>query len=231
MGNSWPGAREEPGRQTSHGAGDTEAALAILKTSRGSQWTEEMEALVEYHLRSTWPGPHPKETQHQWATRLCAIYDDQEPAMRKWLDRRLRALETQGEERRNQAQGGPGEPPRSADGKEPESDPGQPQGSHGEQWAQGRGWSRTWGSEWDGSAENPNRADYHHADARLGKPLGMEHGPHARRPVACERRPGAPEDARRGGRRSTQRPMGSLHQPPAAPGAAGAAADGGEPPA
>ena len=51
--------------------------------------------------------------------------------MRKWLDRSLRTPETQGEERRNQAQDGPGEPPRSADGKEPEPDPGQPQGSHG----------------------------------------------------------------------------------------------------
>ena len=77
-----------------------------------------MEALVEYRLRSIWPGPHPKETQRQWATRLCTVYDDQELAMREWLDRRLRAPETQGEERKNRAQGGPGEPPRSADGSE-----------------------------------------------------------------------------------------------------------------
>ena len=76
MGNSWPGARGEPGQQASHGEGDTQAALAILKTNCSSQWTEEMEALVEFHLRSTWPGPHPKETQHELTTRLCVTYDD-----------------------------------------------------------------------------------------------------------------------------------------------------------
>ena len=52
MSNSWPGAREVPDRQAAHGEGDIEAALAILTASRGSQWTEEMEALVEYRLRS-----------------------------------------------------------------------------------------------------------------------------------------------------------------------------------
>ena len=164
MGNSWPGAREVPDRQVAHGEGDIEAALAMLKASRGSQWTEEVEALVEYRLRSNWAGPRPKETQHQWAARLCAIYEDQEPAMHKWLDRSLRT-ETQGEEWRNQAQDGPGEPPRSADGKEPEPDPGQPQGSHEGQWSQDHEGSRPWGSGWNGSAENPNRTDYPRPDA------------------------------------------------------------------
>ena len=112
MGNSWLGAREEPGRQASHGEGDTEAALAILKTNRGSQWTEEMEAHVEYHLSSNWPGPHHKETQHQWADRLCITYDDQEPAMHQWLRRGLSTTETQGEEKNNQAQDRQEEPPR-----------------------------------------------------------------------------------------------------------------------
>ena len=164
MGNSWPGAREDPDRQAAHGAGETAVALALLRERRGAQWTTDMEALVEYHVRSTWVGPYHKETQHQWAARLCAAYDDQEPAMRDWLDRRLGASEGQGKERRNQAPDGPGEPPRGADREEPGSDPGQPQGTNGGQWSQDRGWSRPRSSGWNESAETPNRADYPRAD-------------------------------------------------------------------
>ena len=120
MGNSWPGALEEPGQRAPHEEGDLKVALAILRTNRSSQWTEEMESLVEYHLRSNWPGPHHKETQHQWADRLCVTYDDQEPAMRRWLRRGLCTTETQGEEWENQAQDSPEEPPRSAVAREPE---------------------------------------------------------------------------------------------------------------
>ena len=229
MGNSWPGARKDPDRQAAHGAGEIAVALAPLKERRGVQWTTDMEALVEYRIRSTWAGPYHKETQHQWATRLCTAYDDQEPAMRGWLDRRLGAPEGKGKERSNQAQDGPGEPPRSADREEPESDPGQPQGTDGGQWSQDRGWSRTWSSGWDGSAETPIRGVP--PCRHLGKPLGMELGPHARQPVAYVGRPGAPEDAGRRGGRSTERPMELLRQPRAAPGAARGAADGGEPPA
>ena len=165
MGNSWPGAREQLGQRTPHEERDLKVALAILRTNRGSQWTEEMEALVEYHLRSNWPGPHHKETTHQWTDRLCLTYVDQEPAMHKWLRRNLRTLETQGEEGKDQAQDSPEEPPRSAGGREPKSDHAQPQDSHEEQWAQGRGWSRWgWGSGWNGDAENPDRADYRQDD-------------------------------------------------------------------
>ena len=70
MGNSWPGAREEPSQWAPHGEGKLKAALEILRANRGSQWTDEMESLVEYHLRSSWSGPRSKETQHQWAGRL-----------------------------------------------------------------------------------------------------------------------------------------------------------------
>ena len=97
MGNSWPGAREEPTQWAPHGEEELKAALEILRANRGSQWTEGMEALVEYHLRSNWSGPRSKESQHQWAGHLCATYDDQEPAMQQWLRRRLPATETRGE--------------------------------------------------------------------------------------------------------------------------------------
>ena len=65
MGNSWPGARGEPGRQAAHWAGGPSDAFALLKDRRGAQWTTDMEAFVEYHIRTTWAEPHHKETQQQ----------------------------------------------------------------------------------------------------------------------------------------------------------------------
>ena len=98
MGNSWPGAREGPAQRPAQGEDELSAALEVLRAERGSQWTEEMEGLVEYHLRTNWPGPCTKETQHQWTARLCATYDQNEPAMQAWLRRRLPAAETQWKE-------------------------------------------------------------------------------------------------------------------------------------
>ena len=95
MGNSWPGAREGPAQRPAQGEDELSAALEALRAERGSQWTREMEGLVEYHLRTNWPGPCTKETQHQWTARLCATYDQNEPAMQAWLRQRLPAAETQ----------------------------------------------------------------------------------------------------------------------------------------
>ena len=142
MGNSWPVAREDPDRQAAHGAGEPAVALALLRERRGAQWTTDMEALVEYHVRTTWVGFYHKETQQQWAARLCAAYDDQEPAMRDWLDRPLGAAKGQGKEQRDQAPDGPGGPPQGANWEEPKPDPEQPQGANGGQWSQDRGLSR-----------------------------------------------------------------------------------------
>ena len=135
MGNSWPGAREEPGQWAPHGEGDFKAALEILRAKRGTQWTKDMEALVEYHLRSNWPGPRYKETQHQWAERLCVTYDDQEPAMQRWLCRGLPTAETQGKEKNSQAQDCREEPPRGTGERKSDPDHAQPRNPHEEQWA------------------------------------------------------------------------------------------------
>ena len=64
----------------------------------------------------------------------------------------------------------------------------------------------------------------------LGKPLGMELGTRAQRPVAYVGRTRVPMNARRSDGRSTERPMELLRQPPAAPGTPAGAADGGGPP-
>ena len=156
MGNSWPGAREEPTQWAPHGEEEPKAALEILRTNRGSQWTEEMEALVEYHLRTNWSGPRNKESQHQWAVRLCATYDEQEPAMQQWLRRRMPATETQGKEEGGHTQDYGEGPSRDAGGGMPEPGHAQPRDSHEEQWARGHNWSRGgWSSGWGG--EGPGR--------------------------------------------------------------------------
>ena len=142
MGNSWPGARGEPGRQAAHWAGSPSDAFALLKDRRGAQWTTDMEAFVEYHIRTTWAEPHHKETQQQWATRLCAAYDNQEQAMREWLDRPMGATSGHGREQGGQAPDNSEGPPQGAGREEPRVDPEQPQGANWGQWSQVRRTSR-----------------------------------------------------------------------------------------
>ena len=146
MGNSWPGAREGPTQSTTQGEDELKAALKVLRAERGSQWTGEMEALVEYHLRTNWLGPRTKESQHQWAVRLCTTYDEQEPAMQHSLRRRVPAAETQGKEEGGHTQDYGEGPSRGAGGGMPEPGHAQPKEPHGEQWAWGRSWSH--GEQW-----------------------------------------------------------------------------------
>ena len=169
MGNSWPGAREGPAQRPAQGEDELSAALGILRTERGSQWTKEMEGLVEYHLRTNWPGPCTKETQHQWTARLCTTYDQNEPAMRTWLRQRLPAAETQWKEEGGHTKDYGKGPPRSAGGEKPEPDQAQPQDPHGEQWAWDQGWSRGgWSSGRGGEAWDAGRAEHRRDDSGSG---------------------------------------------------------------
>ena len=128
-----------------------------------------MEALVEYHLRTNWPGPRTKESQHQWTVRLCTTYDEQEPAMQHWLRRRMPAAETQGEEGGGHTQDYGEGPSRGAGGEMPEPGHAQPKDPHEEQWAWGRSWSRGgWSSGWGGEAWDAGRAEHQRDDAGSG---------------------------------------------------------------
>ena len=117
-----------------------------------------------YHIRTTWAEPHHKETQQQWATRLCAAYADQEQAMREWLDRPMGATTGHGREQRGQAPDNSEGPPQGAWREEPRDDPEQPQGANWGEWSQDRGWSRPWDSGWDNSAGAFDHADNHHSE-------------------------------------------------------------------
>ena len=110
MGTSWPGARGEPGPQAAHQPGQPWDAFALLKERRGAHWTADVEGIVEYHIRTTWVGPLQKETHYQWATRLCAAFDDQEAAMLEWINRPLAATPGTGQGQRGQAPANSEEP-------------------------------------------------------------------------------------------------------------------------
>ena len=161
MGNSWPGARGEPGRQAAHQPVQPSDAFALLKDRRGANWTTDMEAIVEYHIRTTWVEPLQKETQHQRANRLCAAYDDQETAMHEWINRPMGATPGSGQGQRGQAPANSEEPTQGAWGEQPKDDPKDLQSGIWGTRPQGRGWSHAKGSGWDSRA-----GAYDHADDR-----------------------------------------------------------------
>ena len=124
-----------------------------------------MEAILEHHIRTTWVEPHHKETQQQWATRLCAAYDDQEEAMREWIDRPMGATTGRGQGQGGQAPENSEGPPQGARGEEPKDDPEEPQGASWGEWPQDRGWSHARSSGWDSSAGAFDHADNDHPES------------------------------------------------------------------
>ena len=161
MGSSWPGARGDPERQAAHLPGHL-SAFTILKNHRGAQWSTDMEALVQYHIQTTGLDPHHKESQQQWTDRLCAAYDDQEPAMRKWLDRPLGVAAVPKQGQGGQAPGNSEEPPQGAGEDQPKDDPKDSQDNYWGKWSQDHGWSYTSSSGWDGRADASGQAGSEH---------------------------------------------------------------------